>query len=128
VLRFVWVFVLSAAVVMAQDALAPAGLKKAIERQQTGKYTEAIEAYRALLRAQPDATGGRSNLGAALAHEGRFAEATGIRGCARRERTRRTTASAIILDLPTTDPAISPTQPNSLRRSVPLERRIPTCA
>jgi tetratricopeptide (TPR) repeat protein len=75
VLRLVWVLVLSAAAMIAQDGPAPAVLRKAIELQQTGKYAEAIEAYQALLRAQPDAAGGRSNLGAALAHEGRFAEA-----------------------------------------------------
>jgi tetratricopeptide (TPR) repeat protein len=47
---------------IAQDGPAPAVLRKAIELQKMGKYAEAIEAYQALLRAQPDAAGVRSNL------------------------------------------------------------------
>lgn len=50
-------------------------LKQAIELHQSGKYPEAIEAYKHFLNAHPEAAMVRSNLGAALAHEGRFEEA-----------------------------------------------------
>jgi tetratricopeptide (TPR) repeat protein len=75
VLRLAWAVVLCAAAVAAQDAPVQADLKRAVELQQAGKYAAAIEAYRAILRARPDAAGVRPKLGDALAREGRFAEA-----------------------------------------------------
>jgi tetratricopeptide (TPR) repeat protein len=50
-------------------------LRRAVELQQSGHFTEAIEAYRAFLKQYPDAGPVRSNLGAALAHEGLYIEA-----------------------------------------------------
>jgi tetratricopeptide (TPR) repeat protein len=50
-------------------------LKQAVELHQSGQFPAAIEAYTKFLNAHPDAAAVRSNLGAALAHEGRMTEA-----------------------------------------------------
>jgi tetratricopeptide (TPR) repeat protein len=52
-----------------------ADLKTAVEKHQAGDYTAAIEGYQRFLKSHPEAAAVRSNLGAALAHEGRFEEA-----------------------------------------------------
>jgi tetratricopeptide (TPR) repeat protein len=52
-----------------------AALKDALAKHQAGDYVAAIEGYQRFLRAHPEAAAVRSNLGAALAHEGRFDEA-----------------------------------------------------
>jgi tetratricopeptide (TPR) repeat protein len=50
-------------------------LKAAVTAQQAGKFDEAIRLYRGLLQQYPDIAEIRSNLGAALAGEGRYPEA-----------------------------------------------------
>ena len=50
-------------------------LQKAVSLHRSGNYAGAIEGYQQFLKAHPENAGVRSNLGAALAHEGRFAEA-----------------------------------------------------
>jgi tetratricopeptide (TPR) repeat protein len=50
-------------------------LKEATELQQSGKFEQAIEDYREILKAYPDLAPVRSNLGAALAGSGRYTEA-----------------------------------------------------
>src|SRR6266849_7796428 len=52
-----------------------ADLKDAVEKHQAGDYAAAIEGYGRFLKAHPEVAAVRSNLGAALAHEGRFDEA-----------------------------------------------------
>jgi tetratricopeptide (TPR) repeat protein len=47
----------------------------AVEAQQRGDYTTAIEDYQKLLKLRPKMVEARANLGAALAHVGRFDEA-----------------------------------------------------
>ena len=49
-------------------------LRKAVADHQAGNYAGAIEGYRRFLKLHPEVAGVRSNLGAALAHEGRFEE------------------------------------------------------
>jgi tetratricopeptide (TPR) repeat protein len=61
--------------VLAQDDSAQQALRGAIELQQSGHYTEAIEAYRMFLKSHPEMAAVRSNLGAALAHEGHYSDA-----------------------------------------------------
>jgi len=50
-------------------------LQRALSLHQSGDYGGAIAAYEQFLKAHPEAAGVRSNLGAALAHEGRFEDA-----------------------------------------------------
>jgi Tfp pilus assembly protein PilF len=50
-------------------------LQRAVSLHQSGDYTGAIDGYEQFLKAHPEAAGVRSNLGAALAHEGRFEDA-----------------------------------------------------
>jgi tetratricopeptide (TPR) repeat protein len=50
-------------------------LSHAVELHQKGDYGGAITAYEKFLKAYPDAAAVRSNLGAALVHEGRLADA-----------------------------------------------------
>src|SRR5579859_122901 len=64
-----------ASLAMAQDSSGEQVLRRAIELQQSGHYSEAIAGYQTYLKSHPDAAAVRSNLGAALAHEGRYAEA-----------------------------------------------------
>jgi|SRR5579872_41465 len=60
----------------AQNSQSPQELlKEAVAAQQSGKLDEAIRDYRALLNKYPDIAEIRSNLGAALAGEGRYREA-----------------------------------------------------
>jgi len=59
-----------------QDSTSPQELlKAAIEAQQAGHNQEAIKDYREILKNYPQVFAVRSNLGAALAGEGRYAEA-----------------------------------------------------
>jgi Tfp pilus assembly protein PilF len=50
-------------------------LQKAISAHQKGEYGVAISGYEKFLKVHPEAAAVRSNLGAALAHEGRFEDA-----------------------------------------------------
>jgi len=50
-------------------------LSRAVEEHQSGDYPKAILDYQAYLKAHPGAGAVRSNLGAALSHEGRYQEA-----------------------------------------------------
>jgi tetratricopeptide (TPR) repeat protein len=60
----------------AQTAQSPQDLlKEAIRLQQAGKFDDAIRDYRQILDKYPDIPEIRSNLGAALAGEGRYSEA-----------------------------------------------------
>src|SRR5215472_11980092 len=59
----------------AQDDSGQQALKRAVELHQSGHYAEAIAEYQAFLKVHPEAVVVRSNLGAALAHEGRYTEA-----------------------------------------------------
>ncbi len=49
-----------------------AALQQVIEMHKSGDYAGAIEGYQRFLKAHPEVSSVRSNLGAALAHEGRF--------------------------------------------------------
>lgn len=74
--RLTCLLVIGTSLALSQDDSARQMLHHAVELQQSGRFTEAIEAYRAFLKSYPDAPGAiRSNLGAALAHEGRYSEA-----------------------------------------------------
>lgn len=50
-------------------------MRKATEAQQAGRFAEAVQDYRALVKQYPNLFEIRSNLGAALAGEGQYAEA-----------------------------------------------------
>ena len=50
-------------------------LQRAVSLHQSGDYAGAIDGYERFLKAHPEAAGVRSNLGAAMAHEGRFEDA-----------------------------------------------------
>src|SRR5581483_2265046 len=50
-------------------------LLEAVRLHQAGNYAGAIAGYQQFLKVHPEAVAVRSNLGAALAHEGRFSEA-----------------------------------------------------
>src|SRR5262249_612633 len=50
-------------------------MKEAVEAQQAGKFEQAIHNYRLLLAKYPQIAEIRSNLGAALAGEGKYTEA-----------------------------------------------------
>ena len=74
--RVVATLALLAACASAQSQPGPeAELKDAVAKHQAGDYAAAIEGYRRFLKARPETAAVRSNLGAALAHEGRFEEA-----------------------------------------------------
>ena len=62
-------------VASAQQAPGDVDLRRAVELHQSGHYEEAIPLYQAFLKNHPEAVPVRSNLGAALAHEGRYTEA-----------------------------------------------------
>ena len=64
-----------ASLAMAQDSSGEQALRRAIELQQSGHYSDAIAGYQTYLKSHPEAAAVRSNLGAALAHEGRYEEA-----------------------------------------------------
>ncbi len=66
---------LCATPIAAQTSAAETELKNAIAKHQAGDYAGAIEGYQRFLRSHPEVAQIRSNLGAALAHEGRFDEA-----------------------------------------------------
>jgi len=67
--------VLYAVMTAAQSGADNDVLRRALNLHQSGDYGDAIAGYEQFLKAHPDAFGVRSNLGAALAHEGRFDEA-----------------------------------------------------
>lgn len=73
-LRFFLVWFLSAPLFAAPQDDAD-DLRRAIAMHQAGDFNKAIEGYQIYLKAHPEASGVRSNLGAALAHEGRIEEA-----------------------------------------------------
>src|ERR1700722_13036522 len=75
VCRLAFLILLVTGFLPAQDESAQKLLRGAVEAQQSGHYTEAIDGYRKFLKLRPDMAAVRSNLGAALAHEGHFAEA-----------------------------------------------------
>src|SRR5947209_9437232 len=52
-----------------------AALQQVIEMHKAGDYAGAIVGYQRFLKAHPEVSSVRSNLGAALAHEGRFDDA-----------------------------------------------------
>src|SRR5437879_10339451 len=52
-----------------------AALQQVIEMHKSGDYAGAIVGYQRFLKAHPEVSSVRSNLGAALAHEGRFDDA-----------------------------------------------------
>jgi tetratricopeptide (TPR) repeat protein len=59
----------------AQNASLEQLFRSAVEAQQQGDFTTAVQEYRQLLQIQPDLPDARANLGAALVHLGRFDEA-----------------------------------------------------
>jgi tetratricopeptide (TPR) repeat protein len=73
--RTVWTWLLLALVSVAQNASPGQSLGEAIRLHQAGNYAAAIVAYEQFLKAHPEAAPVRSNLGAALVHEGRLPEA-----------------------------------------------------
>ncbi len=76
-LRAVSVAVVCAVVATAEASQSPQELlKRAIEEQQAGRFDDAIRDYRAILKQYPKVPLVRSNLGAALAAEGHYKEAT----------------------------------------------------
>src|SRR5438045_5879943 len=75
--RWMLAGLLSVGLVAAQDESGQQTLKRAVELHQSGHYAEAILGYESFLKAHPEAAAVRSNLGAALAHEGRYTEAIG---------------------------------------------------
>ncbi|MFZ0661397.1 MAG: tetratricopeptide repeat protein [Acidobacteriaceae bacterium] len=66
---------LSTSLALAQQPDPAALFHRAVEAQQHGDYSTAIQDYQKLLKLHPDAAQVRANLGAALAHEKRFEEA-----------------------------------------------------
>src|ERR1022692_640880 len=75
-IRMVATLALLAAFASAQTQSSPeTDLQDTIAKHQAGDYPGAIEGYQRFLRAHPEVATVRSNLGAALAHEGRFDEA-----------------------------------------------------
>jgi tetratricopeptide (TPR) repeat protein len=71
----VLVLLLSGALAIAQQSEADRLLSKAVEAQQRGDFSSAIDNYEKLLKLRPGMAEARVNLGAALAHTGRFDEA-----------------------------------------------------
>src|ERR1017187_5238759 len=66
---------LSTALAFAQHPESEELLMRATQAQQHGDNQTAIQDYEKLLKLRPDMFEARANLGAALAHEGRFDEA-----------------------------------------------------
>src|SRR5579884_4000557 len=74
--RVVSTSVIAACLAIAQTPPESNVLQRALSFHQAGDYNGAIDAYQQYLQAHPDAPPEvRSNLGAALAHQGRFEEA-----------------------------------------------------
>ncbi|SPE25541.1 putative TPR repeat-containing protein [Acidobacteriia bacterium SbA2] len=69
------VLALLPSLLLAQEASADELLKRAINAQQHGDYSEAITQYHKVLQLRPSDVEAEVNLGAALAHEGRYDEA-----------------------------------------------------
>ncbi len=70
-----WVLLFGAAALWAQSETAEQLFHEAVAAQQHGDNKLAIEKYQALVKLHPEAPEVRANLGAALAHEGRYDEA-----------------------------------------------------
>jgi tetratricopeptide (TPR) repeat protein len=70
--RFILVVFLAVGLSVAQDKTSEQTLAKAVQLHQSGQYSDAIAAYETYLKTHPEAAAVRSNLGAALAHEGLF--------------------------------------------------------
>src|SRR5277367_1177164 len=60
---------------MAQTPAPEQLFREAVEAQRRGDDATAIAKYKELIKARPDVVEVRANLGAALAHQGRFDEA-----------------------------------------------------
>jgi Flp pilus assembly protein TadD len=73
--RFFLVVLLSAEPLLAQSADAELSFQRALELHRAGDFQGAIEHYLLCLRGNPNNVEARSNLGAALARVGRYAEA-----------------------------------------------------
>lgn len=74
-MRFVAVAFLPCAMLLAQASTPEQMFRDAVAAQQRGDEETAIAKYRELLRLRPDVVEVRANLGAALAHSGRYDEA-----------------------------------------------------
>lgn len=70
-----FLLILCAAVAVAQQPGARSIFNRAIQDQQRGDYTAAIQDYQQVLKLQPGALAARANLAVALAHEKRYNEA-----------------------------------------------------
>jgi Flp pilus assembly protein TadD len=78
-MRAVWLmFTLLCGLSTAQQSDPDQMLKSAIDAQQHGDFQTAISAYRKVLELRPNMVEAKVNLGAALAHEGKFDEAITI--------------------------------------------------
>lgn len=77
-MRLIVFLLFSVAVCPAQQRDPDSLLSDAIKAQQRGDYQAAITEYRELLAARPDNVEAKVNLGAALAHVGRFDDAIAI--------------------------------------------------
>src|ERR1700681_2280223 len=74
-MRFVWLLLMVCFVMMAQEPGPEQIFRDAIAAQQRGDDQTAIAKYRELVRLSPEVVEVRANLGAALAHAGRYDEA-----------------------------------------------------
>jgi Tfp pilus assembly protein PilF len=72
---FLFVAVMSCSVALAQAQDPESTLRQASKFQQSGDSAKAIPLYREYLKTRPSSPDVLSNLGAALAHEGRYSEA-----------------------------------------------------
>lgn len=74
-MRVIMCLLLVSAGAVAQETTIEQLFRAAVDAQQHGEFETAVRDYRRLLKMQPDLTGARANLGAALVHLGRFDEA-----------------------------------------------------
>src|SRR5260370_15257766 len=74
-MRLVWVPIMVCSLILAQEASPEQIFRDAIAAQQRGDDETAIAKYRALIQLRPEVVEVRANLGAALAHAGRYDEA-----------------------------------------------------
>jgi tetratricopeptide (TPR) repeat protein len=74
-MRSVWLWIALPALVLAQAPDAEQLFHQAIAAQQRGDDATAIAKYRELVQLRPEVVEVRANLGAALAHAGRYDEA-----------------------------------------------------
>src|SRR5260370_11080017 len=74
-MRLVWVPIMACSIILAQEASPEQIFRDAMAAQQRGDDETAIAKYRELIRLSPEVVEARANLGAALAHAGRYEEA-----------------------------------------------------